>query len=65
MAENTIKSLCATYGMSQTALSRRFNIPLRTVQGWYIGERTPPAYVVSMIAELLDLEQKTKGSAKE
>ena len=49
----TIKKACEQYNVSQSALARRFGIPLRTVQGWYLGERKPPEYVVSMICELL------------
>jgi DNA-binding transcriptional regulator YiaG len=49
----TVKELCAKHGMTQTKLSRRFNIPLRTVQGWHIGERQAPPYVVAMMDEIL------------
>lgn len=49
----TIQEICETYGMTQTALAKRFGIPLRTVQGWANGTRTPPAYVVGMIVEIL------------
>lgn len=53
-----IKEICEKYGMSQTELARRFNIPLRTVQGWYLGERKPPEYVAGMIEELLEIERE-------
>lgn len=49
----TIKELCDQYGLSQSALARRFNIPLRSIQDWYSVRRTPPDYVVKMMAELL------------
>lgn len=49
----TVKEICEKYGMRQTELSRRFNIPLRTVQDWHSGKRIPPEYVVQMIEELL------------
>ena len=49
----TIKELCSEYGLSQIELSRRFDIPYRTVQDWYSGTRKPPEYVVKMIEELL------------
>lgn len=51
-----IKEICEKYKISQSGLARRFGIPLRTVQGWYLGERKPPEYVVSMINELLALD---------
>ena len=49
----TIKEICAEYGLSQIELSRRFDIPYRTVQDWCRGLRVPPEYVVRMIEELL------------
>lgn len=62
MAENTktIKELCETHGLSQTELSRRYGIPLRTVQDWHAGRRTPPDYVVNMLSELLGNAQDKK-----
>ena len=55
MTENTktIRELCEAYGLSQTELSRKYDIPLRTVQDWYAGRRTPPSYVVRMLLALL------------
>ena len=58
--EKTIKVLCEDYGISQTALARRFDIPLRTVQDWYAGRRKPPTYVVNMLSALLEYDQKLK-----
>lgn len=54
----TIKEICEKYGIGQTELARRFDIPLRTVQGWYLGERKPPSYVPGMIVELLETERQ-------
>lgn len=54
----TIKEICEKYGISQTGLARRFDIPLRTVQGWYLGERKPPSYVPGMIEKLLEVEMQ-------
>ena len=50
----TIKELCKKYGLGQTELARRFDIPLRTIQNWHAEVRTPPDYVVRMMDELLD-----------
>lgn len=62
MTEKTIKKLCEAYGISQTALARRFDIPLRTVQDWHAGRRKPPAYVVNMLTDLLEYDRKAKES---
>lgn len=36
----------------QKAVADRFEIPYRTIQNWYRGERTPPTYVARMIIEV-------------
>lgn len=53
MTPRTVKDLCEFYEVSQSELARRFEIPLRTVQDWHAGRRTPPAYVALMLEELL------------
>ena len=58
----TIKEICEEYGLKQIELSRRFNIPRRTVQDWYSEKRTPPDYVVGMINELLKRENNNQNS---
>lgn len=59
MDENTtpIAELCKRYGLSQTALAKHFDIPLRTVQDWHAGRRKAPDYVVNMMDRLLSLEK--------
>jgi DNA-binding transcriptional regulator YiaG len=49
----TIKELRAQTGLSQTAFAKYFEIPLRTVQDWEQGRRTPPEYLVELMAEKL------------
>ena len=51
-----VADLCQRHGLGQTALSRRFGIPLRTVQQWYAGHRSAPEYVVNMMEELLSVD---------
>lgn len=57
----TVKEICEKYGMKQVELSRRFGIPLRTVEDWHAGRRNPPEYVVGMIVELLEVERLDTG----
>ena len=57
----TIRELCEKYNISQTQLSRRFGMPLRTVQHWYLGERKPPEYLPRMIEELLIHDKEREG----
>lgn len=56
----TIKAICEMYGLSQTALAKRFGIPLRTVQDWHAGRRVPPDYLISMITSLLEQDIGTQ-----
>ena len=56
----TVKQLCEEYNISQTELAKKYDIPLRSVQDWHAGRRTPPSYVVRMLDELLALNQKVQ-----
>lgn len=60
----TIKDICEKYSLSQTALAKRFDIPLRTVQNWAGGQRSAPNYVIKMILELLEAD-KNKAQSHE
>lgn len=61
----SIKSMCDAYNLTQTALAKRFDIPLRTVQDWYSGRRQPPDYVLRMVDELLHIEQSSLKDARD
>lgn len=50
----TVSEICQKYAMKQTELANRFGIPLRTVQEWHAGRRTPPDYIIRMMCELLE-----------
>lgn len=54
----TIKDICTEYHLRQTELADRFGIPLRTVQDWHSGRRTPPDYVVKMMLEILERDSR-------
>lgn len=49
-----IKSIRSSTGMSQARFSAAYEIPIRTIQDWERGIRTPPPYVI----KLLDLATK-------
>lgn len=46
------KALLDRLGLTQTGLSKRYGIPLRTVQGWAGETRTPPPWLRLMLADL-------------
>lgn len=55
VARDPFKDFLRSMGLTQTQCSARFCIPLRTVQGWALGERTPPPYVRLMMAEAVGI----------
>lgn len=55
-----ISEICEAYGYNQTDLAKKFEIPLRTVQDWHAGRRTPPVYVTNMMIELLIIERNNR-----
>lgn len=52
----TVKELRTAAKMSQREFSEYLGVPVRTLQKWETGERTPPDYVVSMIERRLYME---------
>ena len=44
-----IKEMRAQLGVTQSEFSRRYNIPLRTIQNWEAGLRKPPEYINKLI----------------
>ena len=55
------RDLLRAMGLTQTACSRRFDIPLRTVQGWANETRRCPVYIRLMMAELTGILKRTEG----
>lgn len=53
IAHGGVPAILADTGMTQTALAKRFGIPLRSVQNWANGISTPPSYVICMMVECL------------
>ena len=52
---NPIKGIRSKLKMTQKELSEAcFDIPVRTIQDWEGGRRTPPKYMVMLIMSRLD-----------
>lgn len=47
----TITEMRNYIGISRAEFSRRYNIPLRTLESWEAGVRTPPEYVLQLLEE--------------
>ena len=54
----TIKEARIAAGLSRAEMSRRFEIPIRTLEDWDNGKRTPPPYVEKLIIEKLETMKK-------
>lgn len=55
VANDPFRTLLERMGLNQSRCSARFCIPLRTVQGWALGERACPPYIRLMMAEAVGL----------
>ena len=44
-----IKELREELGLSQRAFAQRYRIPLRSIENWEGGQRTPPSYVLELL----------------
>lgn len=53
----TIKELRERTGMTRKEFSEHTGIPVRTLEDWEAGRRTPPDYIPRLIAYQLKLEQ--------
>lgn len=45
----TIKEMRKHLNVSRAEFSRRYNIPIRTLEDWENEKRTPPEYVISLL----------------
>lgn len=52
----TIKELRVLTGLSQSKFAEKFNIPVKTIQNWEIGQRNPAPYIPDLIEKILRLE---------
>ena len=55
VAHMSVRKLRERVHIGQSELSRKFCVPLRTVQDWAHGNHVCPRYVILMMARLLGL----------
>ena len=60
-AHKSVKQIAADAGMTQRKLAERFCIPVRTIEDWCAGKRTPPDYVRLMMQEILGQLDRSDG----
>ena len=59
---NVIKELRASTGMTRKAFSEHTGIPVRTLEDWEAGRRTPPEYIPRLIEYQLKYEEMLNGA---
>ena len=59
--QDKIKELRERTGMTKKDFSIHIGIPLRTIEDWEAGRRTPPEYVPRLIAYQLMYEELKKS----
>lgn len=52
----TIKEARTQAKLTQTQLADRYGIPVRTLQDWESGRRTPPEYVVKLLLRCIEVD---------
>ncbi|MBQ7636197.1 MAG: hypothetical protein IJS80_02700 [Lachnospiraceae bacterium] len=54
--ENKVTRLRNNLGLSRAAFSRKYNIPLRTLENWEGGVTSPPDYVISLLYQVTSMK---------
>lgn len=55
-----IRELCEGVGENRSEFSKHTGIPVRTIEDWESGRRTPPEYIPRLIAYQLEYEKVMK-----
>jgi len=55
----------ALTGMSRAAFSRKYKIPLRTLEEWDAGRRNPPEYVIMLLERVVNDDIRMKQELSE
>ena len=54
----TIHDIIDILHSDPAGVSKKFGIPLPTIYGWCNGNRQPPAYVIGMMYQIVDMERR-------
>nr|MCR5673101.1 helix-turn-helix domain-containing protein [Lachnospiraceae bacterium] len=60
----TIKELRESTGMMRKEFSEHTGIPVRTLEDWEAGRRTPPDYIPRLLAYQIKIEKIFAGETK-
>ena len=59
-----IRELRESVGENRTEFSKHTGIPVRTIEDWESGRRTPPEYIPRLIAYQMEYEKLVKKDKK-
>ena len=48
-------------GISRAAFSRKYNIPIRTLEDWDAGKKNPPEYVMDLLERVVNEDKNKEG----
>ena len=51
----------AILGISRAAFSRKYNIPIRTLEDWDAGKKNPPQYVMDLLERVVNEDKNKEG----
>ena len=51
-------------GISRAAFSRKYNIPIRTLEDWDAGKKNPPDYVLDMLERIVNEDKEDEDMNK-
>ena len=51
-------------GISRAAFSRKYNIPIRTLEDWDAGKKNPPEYVMNMLERIVNEDKEDEDMNK-
>lgn len=57
----TIRELRDLTGLSQAKFGTKYNIPIRTIQDWEAGVRTPPKYLIELLERVVKEDMKKEA----
>lgn len=57
----TLKEMRELLELTQSQFSEKYKIPIRTLQGWELESRTPPAYVLHLLERCVLADAKAEG----
>ena len=63
--EKMIRELRESVGENRTEFSKHTGIPVRTIEDWESGQRTPPEYIPRLLTYQLKYEELTEKGKKE